>query len=248
MTKLTVNRLAHALDDLASHMDVDQFALASMSETTRRREAFLERRKTRFSGDSSNGFELRQRKANQIADTESQCSSDIRRLIFAPAWRCAWLRILRNDGIARGAGVSKGADDCRRKRNPDFRSGSDICGAHAVGTDDRSRHCSAASARMPPTSRPPSAIACAPMPRCWSACRGCTPRSAGRSTAPSFRRYIDVLDLSRRYPGFQALQSLRKVQPEGLDAFVAEDARRQQRRCERTARVRGAPDGQARLL
>src|SRR4030088_2463638 len=30
MTKLTVNRLAHALDDLASHiMDVDQFALAS---------------------------------------------------------------------------------------------------------------------------------------------------------------------------------------------------------------------------
>jgi hypothetical protein len=28
MTKLTVNRLAHALDDLASHMDVDQFALA----------------------------------------------------------------------------------------------------------------------------------------------------------------------------------------------------------------------------
>ena len=30
MTKLTVNRLAHALDDLASHMDVDQFALASM--------------------------------------------------------------------------------------------------------------------------------------------------------------------------------------------------------------------------
>jgi hypothetical protein len=26
MTKLTVNRLAHALDDLASHMDVDQFA------------------------------------------------------------------------------------------------------------------------------------------------------------------------------------------------------------------------------
>src|SRR5215813_2684480 len=32
MTKLTVNRLAHALDDLASHMDSDQFALASMSE------------------------------------------------------------------------------------------------------------------------------------------------------------------------------------------------------------------------
>src|SRR4051812_17083307 len=32
MTKLTINRLAHALDDLTSHMDVDQFALASLSE------------------------------------------------------------------------------------------------------------------------------------------------------------------------------------------------------------------------
>jgi len=32
MTKLTVNRLTHALDDLASHMDVDQFALASLTE------------------------------------------------------------------------------------------------------------------------------------------------------------------------------------------------------------------------
>ena len=32
MTKLTVNRLAHALDDLASHMDLDQFALTSLSE------------------------------------------------------------------------------------------------------------------------------------------------------------------------------------------------------------------------
>ena len=30
MTKLTVNRLTHALDDLTSHMDVDQFALASL--------------------------------------------------------------------------------------------------------------------------------------------------------------------------------------------------------------------------
>ena len=28
-----------------------------------------------------------------------------------------------------------------------------------------------ASARMPLTSRPPSAIACAPMLKCWSACR-----------------------------------------------------------------------------
>jgi enoyl-CoA hydratase len=51
MTKLTVNRLAHALDDLASHMDVDQFALASMSDDHKEGvEAFLERRKPRFSG------------------------------------------------------------------------------------------------------------------------------------------------------------------------------------------------------
>ena len=42
MTKLTINRLAHALDDLASHMDVDQFALASMSEDHKEGvEAFL---------------------------------------------------------------------------------------------------------------------------------------------------------------------------------------------------------------
>src|SRR5215213_2463449 len=46
MTKLTVNRLAHALDDLAGHMDVDQFALASMSEDHKEGvAAFLERRK-----------------------------------------------------------------------------------------------------------------------------------------------------------------------------------------------------------
>ena len=37
MTKLTVNRLAHTLDDLASHMDVDQFALASLTEYPIRR-------------------------------------------------------------------------------------------------------------------------------------------------------------------------------------------------------------------
>jgi diguanylate cyclase (GGDEF)-like protein len=46
--------------------------------------------------------------------------------------------------------------------------------------------------------------------------------SIGRVDRAQFRRYIDVLDLSRRYPGFQALQSLRRVGPEGLDAFVAE--------------------------
>jgi enoyl-CoA hydratase/carnithine racemase len=51
MTKLTVNRLAHALDDLASHMDVDQFALASLTEDHREGvAAFLDRRKPRFRG------------------------------------------------------------------------------------------------------------------------------------------------------------------------------------------------------
>jgi enoyl-CoA hydratase len=51
MTKLTVNRLAHALDDLASHMDVDQFALASLTEDrTEGVAAFLGRCKPRFKG------------------------------------------------------------------------------------------------------------------------------------------------------------------------------------------------------
>jgi enoyl-CoA hydratase/carnithine racemase len=51
MTKLTVNRLAHALDDLASHMDVDQFALASLTEDHKEGvAAFLGRRKPRFTG------------------------------------------------------------------------------------------------------------------------------------------------------------------------------------------------------
>jgi len=51
MTKLTVNRLASALDDLASHMDVDQFALASQTEDHKEGvAAFLERRKPRFKG------------------------------------------------------------------------------------------------------------------------------------------------------------------------------------------------------
>ena len=51
MTKLTVNRLAHALDDLASHMDVDQFALASFSEDHKEGvAAFLGRRKPKFKG------------------------------------------------------------------------------------------------------------------------------------------------------------------------------------------------------
>jgi enoyl-CoA hydratase/carnithine racemase len=51
MTKLTVNRLAHALDDLASHMDVDQFALASLTEDHQEGvAAFPDRRKPRFRG------------------------------------------------------------------------------------------------------------------------------------------------------------------------------------------------------
>ncbi|MBR0753715.1 enoyl-CoA hydratase/isomerase family protein [Bradyrhizobium jicamae] len=51
MTKLTVNRLAHALDDLAAHMDLDQFALAGMTEDHKEGvAAFLERRKPRFRG------------------------------------------------------------------------------------------------------------------------------------------------------------------------------------------------------
>jgi enoyl-CoA hydratase/carnithine racemase len=51
MTKMTVNRLAHALDDLASHMDVDQFALASKTEDHLEGVAsFLERRPPRFRG------------------------------------------------------------------------------------------------------------------------------------------------------------------------------------------------------
>ena len=49
MTKLTVNRLAHALDDLTSHMDVDQFVLARLTEDHKEGvEAFLARRKPRF--------------------------------------------------------------------------------------------------------------------------------------------------------------------------------------------------------
>jgi len=36
MTKLTIDRLTHALDDLTSHMEVDQFALATLTKVTGR--------------------------------------------------------------------------------------------------------------------------------------------------------------------------------------------------------------------
>jgi enoyl-CoA hydratase/carnithine racemase len=51
MTKMTVNRLSGALDDLASHMDLDQFVLTTKSEDSQEGiSAFLERRPARFRG------------------------------------------------------------------------------------------------------------------------------------------------------------------------------------------------------
>ena len=51
MTKTDINRLAGALDDLAAHMDTDQFALASLTEDHKEGvTGFLGRRKPRFRG------------------------------------------------------------------------------------------------------------------------------------------------------------------------------------------------------
>ena len=51
MTKQTVNRLSGALDDLASHMDLDQHIVTCMTQDYKEGMAgFLEKRKPNFQG------------------------------------------------------------------------------------------------------------------------------------------------------------------------------------------------------
>ena len=51
MTKRTVNRFAHALDDLGSHMDADQNVLTGLTEDYKEgTTAFREKRKAKFKG------------------------------------------------------------------------------------------------------------------------------------------------------------------------------------------------------